>query len=624
MENCRKRLAVIIFKALIFLLVAPFTAAAFSPPTYLKTVGSNQGRFNGIGAVALDAQGNMYIVDQGNHRIQKYDPQGNFVRFYGGYSYDRGTGHPGKFNLPWCVTIDTQGFLYVSDLENRRIQKLDQAGNAVKIITNTSARDIAVDSAGNIYTVDWWTYLRKFDAAGNLLWQKGFVEPNIPADPYCLDRPDGMAIGPDGNLYVADTWHGRIKKFDPDGNSLGVYHITDDAIKDVAFDSQGLMYISQHYNGRISMYRFVDGTPVWVKNFPSGYYSNTITLDAQDNLYITTFLDRMTKVDQSGAVLLCLGSNGKGDDEFCKPMHLTKDAQGNVYLTDELYRWFWSSYSNSQLLGNHRIRKLDREGNLVLTFGHNGWEPGEFFWAPRDVAVDSTGNIYLCSNNQLIDGWNGNGCIQKFDAQGNFLAKFQVTDSTLPVKGMGIDASDNLYVATHIPNLWHLIVKKYNATGESLGTLTLLPFKQDYYPQDMTVDVNGNIFVVDNVSLMKFGAAGNLIFKKLGSESGIGAIYPAGLDVDDQGNVWVADTGNNRIVCFANDGTFRLQFGTQGFGPGEFQQPYGVAVAKGRLFVADTFNQRVQIFTVGSPPTADAGDNVGLSSEQVAATTLNG
>jgi hypothetical protein len=87
----------------------------------------------------------------------------------------------------------------------------------------------------------------------------------------------------------------------------------------------------------------------------------------------------MTKVDQSGAVLLSLGSDGKGDDEFCKPVHLTKDVQGNVYLTDELYRWFWSSYSNSQLLGNHRIRKLDREGNLVLTFGHNGWEPGEFF-----------------------------------------------------------------------------------------------------------------------------------------------------------------------------------------------------------------------------------------------------
>ena len=189
---------------------------------------------------------------------------------------------------------------------------------------------------------------------------------------------------------------------------------------------------------------------------------------------------------------------------------------------------------------------------------------------------------------------------------------------------MGIDASDNLYVATHIPNLWHLIVKKFTATGESLGTLTLLPFKQDYYPQDMTVDVNGKIFVVDNVSLMKFDAAGNLIFKKFGSESGIGAIYPAGLDVDDQGNVWVADTGNNRIVCFANDGTFRLQFGTQGFGPGEFQQPSGVAVTGGRLFVADTFNQRVQIFTVGSPPTANAGDNVSLSSEQVAAATLYG
>ena len=98
--------------------------------------------------------------------------------------------------------------------------------------------------------------------------KKAIVEPDTPDDPYCLDRPAGMAIGPDGNLYVADTWHGRIKKFDPDGNSLGVYLLTDDAIMDVAFDSQGLMYISQHYNGRISMYRFDDGTPVLGEKFP--------------------------------------------------------------------------------------------------------------------------------------------------------------------------------------------------------------------------------------------------------------------------------------------------------------------------------------------------------------------
>jgi sugar lactone lactonase YvrE len=603
--------------------MCPAGVAAFSPPTYLKTVGNNQGRFNDIGAVALDAQGNMYIIDAGNHRIQKFDPQGNFLRFYGGYAYDQGTGHPGKFNLPVSVTIDGQGYLYVSDLENRRIQKLDQNGNAVMIITNTAARDIALDAAGNIYTVDWWTYLRKFDPAGNVLWQKGYREPDTPDDPYCLDRPGGLALGPDGNLYVADTWHGRIKKFDTEGNSLGVYHLTDDAIADVAFDSQGLMYVSQHYNGRIAMYRFDAGNPVWVRNFPSGYYSNTITLDAQDNLYITTFLDRMSKVDQSGAVLLSLGSNGKGDDEFCKPMQLARDAQGNVYLTDHLYRWFWSSYSNYQVLGNHRVRKLDHDGNLTLTFGKNGWAPGEFFWAPNDVSVDGAGNIYVCSNNHLIDGWNGYGLVEKFDAAGQFLSRFQVTSDTQPVKGMAIDQAGTLYLAWATRNGF-FTTERYATDGQSLGSL-VYPTPQWTYPQDVEVDAQGNIFMVDSNSLLKFGPDGTtLLFRKLGGESGIGQMYPGGLDVDAQGNVWVADSGNNRILCFANDGAFKFQFGTQGFGPGEFQQPRDICVVQGRLFVSDTFNQRVQIFTVGSPPTADAGNNVSLSSEQVAAAILYG
>lgn len=591
-------------------------------------VGTNQGRFNDIGSVALDAQGNMYIVDLGNHRIQKFDPQGNFLRFYGGYANDRGTGHPGKFNQPYCVTIDSQGYLYVSDLENRRIQKLDQDGNVLLIITNTSARDIVVDSQGYIYTIDAWTFLRKFDPNGNLLWQKGYQKESgsEPDDPYCFDRPNGIALGPDGKLYVADTWQGRIKKFDTDGNGLAVYHLTDDAIFDVAFDSQGLMYISSHYYYRIAVYRFENGNPIWVRNFPAGYYGDTITLDGAGNLYITTYLDQMTKVSPNGEVLFTLGSNGKGPQEFCMPKHMTKDAQGNVYVIDPLYHWFWSCMSNWEwALGNHRIRKLDRDGNLLLTFGHNGGKDNEFFWAPNDIAVDGSGNIYLCSNNWLIDGWNGYGCIQKFDRQGNFLAKFQVTDETQPVYAMGIDPTGVLYITGKLrrTGTWYYHTRKFSPQGEFLQEI-VYSRGMDGNPRDMEVDRDGNYFVLDNDTLRKFDSTGTLLFAKVGTESGIGRINGWGLDVDDQGNVWVADTYNHRILCFGNDGTFKFQFGTQGFGPGEFQLPHDVVVAGGRLFVADTYNQRIQIFDLALPPTAEAGENLTVASEAVAATVIHG
>jgi DNA-binding beta-propeller fold protein YncE len=72
---------------------------------------------------------------------------------------------------------------------------------------------------------------------------------------------------------------------------------------------------------------------------------------------------------------------------------------------------------------------------------------------------------------------------------------------------------------------------------------------------------------------------------------------PRDVAVDDQGRVFVTDTGNKRVVIFDADGNYLAQFGTAGMLPGEFDEPVGIAIDKsGRLFVADTWNQRVQVF----------------------------
>ncbi|TMA57524.1 MAG: hypothetical protein E6J75_07440, partial [Deltaproteobacteria bacterium] len=73
---------------------------------------------------------------------------------------------------------------------------------------------------------------------------------------------------------------------------------------------------------------------------------------------------------------------------------------------------------------------------------------------------------------------------------------------------------------------------------------------------------------------------------------------PSGVAVDGSGNVFVADTGNNRIQEFTNTGTFLAKWGTTGSGDGEFFAPYGVGVdTSGNIFVADTNNNRIQKFT---------------------------
>jgi DNA-binding beta-propeller fold protein YncE len=83
---------------------------------------------------------------------------------------------------------------------------------------------------------------------------------------------------------------------------------------------------------------------------------------------------------------------------------------------------------------------------------------------------------------------------------------------------------------------------------------------------------------------------------------------PYGVAVDGGGHVYVADTGNNRVQVFTTDGAYLTQWGTYGSGDGQFSAPFGVAVdGGGRVYVTDTDNSRVQVFGPLGPTPTKAG-----------------
>src|SRR3972149_6699925 len=119
-------------------------------------------------------------------------------------------------------------------------------------------------------------------------------------------------------------------------------------------------------------------------------------------------------------------------------------------------------------------------------------------------------------------------------------------------------------------------------------------------PQGVAVDSTGNIYVADtdNDRIQKFNSNGNFIltFGTLGFGNGQ-FDGPQGVAVDSTGNIYIADTFNNRIQKFDSNGNFILTFGTLGFGNGQFDNPSGVAVdSSSNIYVADTFNNRIQVF----------------------------
>jgi DNA-binding beta-propeller fold protein YncE len=122
---------------------------------------------------------------------------------------------------------------------------------------------------------------------------------------------------------------------------------------------------------------------------------------------------------------------------------------------------------------------------------------------------------------------------------------------------------------------------------------------QFLYPTGIAVDANGNVYVSDNNRIQKFTSAG--VYLTQWGTGGIGSGQfqnPFGVAVDAAGDVYVADANNSRVQKFTSSGTYLTQWGTRGSGDGQFGQAAGVAAdASGNIYVTDVGNFRVQKFT---------------------------
>lgn len=194
-------------------------------------------------AVAVDASGNVYIADGGNFRIRKVTTGGIISTVAGGapvpgYSGDGGPAIGAGFTLPGGVTVDSAGNLYIADAGNNRIRKVNSAGvittvagNGVKGFSGdggpaTGASlnlfnahcGLAVDSAGNLYIPDVANHrVRKVDASGIITTVAGdgiagFSGDGSPATSAGLNNPSDIAFDSAGNFYIADTSNNRVRK----------------------------------------------------------------------------------------------------------------------------------------------------------------------------------------------------------------------------------------------------------------------------------------------------------------------------------------------------------------------------------------------------------------------------
>ena len=195
------------------------------------TFGSGPGQLDYPKGLAVDSDGNTYVADSYNHRVQVFDQNGRFVRQWGSQG-----NAAGQFQEPWGIAVDAQGTVFVADTWNHRIQKFDGQGRWLAgwgVFGDTGGtlgatnvfygpRDIALDMQGNVWVSDTGNKrIVKFSADGEFIGQWG----GEGASNGQFREPVGVAVDKDGNVYVADTWNQRVQKFDAAFNFLAAWPV---------------------------------------------------------------------------------------------------------------------------------------------------------------------------------------------------------------------------------------------------------------------------------------------------------------------------------------------------------------------------------------------------------------
>lgn len=317
----------------------PSSGRAESPPSFALQwggTGSAEGQFQLNWGLATGPLDNVYVVDTGNQRVQKFDGDGHFIRMWG-WGVATGAaqfeictsgchaGIPGdgagQFNQPRGVVVSATGQLFVADEQNHRVNEFDMDGNFIGAWGWGTA-----------------TGLPQFEIC-TANCRAGLPGPGQGQFTY----PHAVAIDPaDNSLFVVDSVNNRLQKFTYDGVYLTMW-------------GWGL-------NG------------VWFEN-PSG-----AAVDSHGNVYVVEpNMNRVQKLDSAGNLLASWATAGSGEGEFNEPHGVAVDSFDNFYIAERY---------------NYRVQKFDPEGNFLTMWGTEGVEPGQFIIC-TEIAVNSLDNVYV-------------------------------------------------------------------------------------------------------------------------------------------------------------------------------------------------------------------------------------
>lgn len=458
--------------------------------------------------ITIDFDDNLYIADSANSRIRRVDAESNVITTIAGNGKassdsfnvgDGGLAINASFNIPVSIGIDFDGNIYICDIFNQRVRKIDAQTNIITTVAGNGKFDfsgddqpanqtalvnpvgIAIDGDNNLFIPEVaYGRVRRIDSFTNQISTEVgqnssiFTGDNIPALLSSVKFPRGIRTDAMGNLIIADQGHNRVRSVDGGTNIIktlagnGIFDFMGDggpAVSasiynplDVAIDNNRNILIADRENARV---RKVDSNGIITTIAGGGNSLGDggpatsallksvvgVVVDANNNIYIADNGDnRVRKIDGRTGIITTLAGNGikgfSGDGgpatsaSLNNPGSLAVDNSGNVYIFDFL---------------NFRVRKVDSKGIITTVVGGSG---GLNLFDGGGVAVDSAGNLFIAEN--------GAHRILRMDVMNGSI-------TTVAGNGSANYTGDN-----------------GSATSASLN-----------FPDYLTVDNNGNLFISD-------------------------------------------------------------------------------------------------------------------------------
>jgi DNA-binding beta-propeller fold protein YncE len=254
--------------------------------------GADDGKFQLPGAIILDRDENLFVSDEGLHRITVLDKDGKFLEKWGEHGEAAG-----QLNRPSGIAFDAEGNLYVADTMNHRIQKFTRDGRFLLAWGQFGSAPgqlnlpwgIALDELGEVYVADWRNdRVQKFSGEGQLR----LVIGHSGTDDGEFNRPSGIAVDSDGDIYVADAGNNRVQQFDAEGRYV------DEFIGDATLSKSGRHYMLT--NARPNRLREM------AKLEPQKRFRDprSVRVDAQGRMYVADYGSYRVQIYQKEAIAL--------------------------------------------------------------------------------------------------------------------------------------------------------------------------------------------------------------------------------------------------------------------------------------------------------------------------------